>query len=110
VPDDALPGWYAGAEAFVLPSVYEGFGLPVLEAMAAGTPVVAANRAALPDTCGGAAVLAEPDAVGEALIALLADRAERERLVALGRARAAGFTWERTAREVDAICRAVAAE
>jgi glycosyltransferase involved in cell wall biosynthesis len=110
VPDDELPGLYAGAEAFVLPSVYEGFGLPVLEAMAAGTPVVAADRAALPETCGGAARLAEPDAVGEALLALLGDRAERERLVALGRARAATFTWERTAREVDAVCRAVARE
>ena len=56
VPDGLLPGLYAGAEAFALPSLYEGFGLPVLEAMAAGTPVVAADTAALPETCGGAAI------------------------------------------------------
>ena len=62
VPDDELPGLYAGAEAFVLPCVYEGFGLPVLEAMASGTPVVAADTTALPETCGGAARLVAPDA------------------------------------------------
>ena len=105
VGDGELPGLYAGAEAFVLPSRYEGFGLPVLEAMAAGTPVVAADTTALPETAGGAArlVAPEPEALRAALMDLLGDAAERTRLSCLGRERAAGFTWDRTAREVDAV-------
>ena len=107
VPDDVLPGLYAGAELFALPSHYEGFGLPVLEAMAAGVPVVAADATALPETAGGAARLVPPDgeAFRDALTGLLADPAERERLRAAGRRRAAGFTWEATARGVDAVVR-----
>ena len=109
VSDPLLPGLYAGAAAFALPSAYEGFGLPVLEAMASGTPVVASDAAALPETCGGAAVLVPPDgeAVRDALLALLGDAGERERLRAAGRARAAAFSWDATARGVDAVVRAV---
>ena len=105
VDDALLAGLYAGAEAFALPSLYEGFGLPVLEAMAAGTPVVAAAAGALPETCGGAAVLAEPDgeAFAAALTALLGDDGERERLRVAGVARAAGFSWDATAGAVDGL-------
>ncbi len=107
VPDSELPGLYAGAEAFVLPSVYEGFGLPVLEAMASGTPVIAANTTALPETCGGAARLVEPDAeaLREAITQLVGDEGERARLRELGLGRAKGFSWDRTAKAVDAIVR-----
>lgn len=102
VDDGLLPGLYAGASAFVLPSLHEGFGLPCLEAMASGVPVVAADRGALPQTCGDAALLVEPrrpDLVAEAVLAALGDGALRER----GLARAAGFTWAATARAVDAV-------
>jgi glycosyltransferase involved in cell wall biosynthesis len=107
VPDALLPGVYAGAEAFALPSLYEGFGLPVLEAMAAGTPVLASDAGALPETCGGAArlVAPEPDALRDALLDLLGDAAERARLRAAGLDRAAAFGWDRTARAVDAVLR-----
>src|SRR3954453_17006143 len=83
VPDADLPALYAGAAAFVLPSVYEGFGLPVLEAMASGTPVVAADTTALPETAGGAARLTSPDpeSLRDALTALVADEAERAALI-----------------------------
>jgi glycosyltransferase involved in cell wall biosynthesis len=104
VPDDHLPGLYAGAAAFVLPSLYEGFGLTCLEAMACAVPVVAARAGALPEICADAARYADPrDEAGlaDAVEAALGDDSAR----AAGPARAKQFTWDRTVRELDALIR-----
>jgi glycosyltransferase involved in cell wall biosynthesis len=91
----------AASAAVVVPSLYEGFGLPALEGMACGVPVVAARRGALPEVCADAALLVEPDADGlaEGLHRVLSDDALSQHLGSAGRQRAAGFTWERAAHE-----------
>ncbi|HEY2537104.1 MAG TPA: glycosyltransferase family 1 protein [Solirubrobacteraceae bacterium] len=98
---EELEGLWQVAEAFVYPSLYEGFGLPVLEAMARGVPVACSNSSSLPEVAGDAALLFDPreePAIADALERLLTDCAEVERLRARGLERARGFTWERTAR------------
>jgi glycosyltransferase involved in cell wall biosynthesis len=100
VPDDSLPGLYSNALAFVYPSLYEGFGLPPLEAMAGGTAVVAGDRGALPEVVGDAGILIDPldpSTIAAALLLVIEDDQLRARLETEGRARAARFTWERTA-------------
>jgi glycosyltransferase involved in cell wall biosynthesis len=102
VPRDELPALYAGAEAFVFPSLAEGFGLPVLEAMACGAPVVTSDRSALPEVAGDAALLCDPTdpgSIGEAVGRVLRDRDLAGRLRRAGLERAAGYTWDRMARE-----------
>jgi glycosyltransferase involved in cell wall biosynthesis len=101
VPQEELEGLYAAATCLVFPSLYEGFGLPVLEAMARGLPVASSNRSSLPEVAGDAALLFDPADVGAmraAIERLLGDPAERERLSRLGREQAARFTWEACAR------------
>ena len=104
MPD--LPALYQLAQAVVFPSLDEGFGLPVLEAFAAGTPVIASNAGAIPEVAGNAALLAAPEddeALADNLRRLLADRELRDRLVAAGRARAALYTWSASAAEHRAV-------
>ncbi|CAG0936783.1 mannosyl-N-acetyl-alpha-D-glucosaminyl-diphospho-ditrans,octacis-undecaprenol 3-alpha-mannosyltransferase / alpha-1,3-rhamnosyltransferase [Thermoflexales bacterium] len=106
VQDDDLPALYSGAEVFVFPSEYEGFGLPVLEAMACGAPVVCSNRSSLPEVAGDAALLCNPqnsEALTDAIERALIDRDLRATLQQRGLARAAQFSWEQTARQTLAI-------
>ena len=106
VPDDDLPALLSAAETFVYPSVYEGFGLPPLEAMACGVPVVCSNASSLPEVVGDAGLLVSPDnprAWVEALDQVLTDPALRLDLRSRGLARARQFTWEAAARQTLAV-------
>jgi glycosyltransferase involved in cell wall biosynthesis len=108
LPEADKAALLTGAEVFAYPSRYEGFGLPVLEAMACGTPVVTTTGGSLPEVAGDAALLVEPgdpDALAAALAKLAGDPAARQAAAARGRARAAGFTWERCAAETVAAYR-----
>jgi glycosyltransferase involved in cell wall biosynthesis len=98
----------SGATALVYPSRYEGFGLPVLEAMACGTPVLTSSVSALPEVAGDAAVLVDPErveAIAEGIEGLLRDEGLRDRLRTAGLARAARYSWDRTARSTAAVLR-----
>lgn len=106
VQDGDLPAVYAGATAFVFPSLYEGFGLPPLEAMACGTPVICANASSLPEVVGDAALLIDPldgASLQHALRHLSADTALQESLRAQGLARSATFSWRRAAQETLSV-------
>ena len=114
VAAEDLPGWYNAALIFVYPSLYEGFGLPPLEAMACGAPVIAADTSSLPEVVGEAGLLVDPldvEALAAAMNRLLTDRTLRDALRAAGPERAAAFSWQETARRTAAVYRrAVAAE
>jgi glycosyltransferase involved in cell wall biosynthesis len=110
VEDDHLPDLYRGALLFVYPSLYEGFGLPVLEAMACGTPVITSDRTSLPEVAGDAALLVDPtrpEALAAAMASILGDRGLHQALRAKGLARAQSFTWEAVAQQTIAVYRAV---
>ena len=103
VPEEKLPSLYRGAEALVFPSLYEGFGLPLLEAMACGIPVITANTTALPEVAGGAALLVDPTSVeqiAEAMERIVTDGSLRLQLRDKGIARAAQFSWTKTVSKV----------
>jgi glycosyltransferase involved in cell wall biosynthesis len=112
VPDEMLPAIYSAADVLAFPSLYEGFGLPILEAMACGTPVVASHASCLPEVAEGAAVMIEPtdaDGLSGALELVLLDSALRARLIEQGRRRAAMYTWQRAAKLLLQVYEKVAA-
>lgn len=112
-PEDDLVAFYNMADLFVFPSLYEGFGMPPLEAMACGTPVVCSNATSLPEVVGDAALTVDPydvDALAGAMQRVLSDAGLARDLGRRGLARAAGFTWERTARETVAVYEKVLAQ
>ena len=98
VPDADLPALYQGALAFIYPSRYEGFGLPVLEAFASGTPVISTAAGSLAELVGDAALIITPDdsdGLADALLSISTDQALRDRLREQGSVRAAGYDWSR---------------
>ena len=110
-PREELSLWYNAATAFVYPSLYECFGLPPLEAMQCGTPVVSSNVASLPEVVGDAALTVDPtnvDALAAALLQIAPDPSLREDLRSRGLQRAQRLSWDRTAADTLAVLRAVA--
>jgi glycosyltransferase involved in cell wall biosynthesis len=111
IPAEDLPLLYTAAQVFVYPSLYEGFGLPVLEAMACGTPVITSNSSSLPEIAEGAARLVDPrntDDLAAALVQVLSDQGLQKEMREKGLARARTFSWERTAHQTLEVYRQVA--
>ena len=103
---------YSYADVFVFPSLYEGFGMPVLEAMACGAPTITSSTSSLPEVAGDAAVLVDPEdveALGTAMVNVLSDQALRQRLRTRGFERARLFTWQRAAWRTSALYRELCA-
>jgi len=111
VSEADLPAYYSGAEVFVLPSLYEGFGFPVLEAMACGCPVVTSNTSSLPEVVGEAGIMVNPDdtdSLAEAMRQVLTDSKLRKEMVRKGLEQANKFSWEKVARETLEVYNQVA--
>ena len=103
VSDEDLACLYSACEAFLFPSTSEGFGLPVLEAMQCGAPVICSNSSSLPEVAGNAAILVDPKdevALAEAIVGILSNPARRHELVALSIRQASRFSWESSAEKV----------
>lgn len=112
ISDDLLPALYSAADVLAFPSLYEGFGLPILEAMACGTPVVASRASCLPEVAEGAALMVEPtnvEGLASSLELATSDPGLREKLMAQGLARAASYTWRRAAEQLLDVYRFVGA-
>ncbi|MCY4018375.1 MAG: glycosyltransferase family 1 protein [Chloroflexi bacterium] len=106
VPDEDLPALYSGARALLAVSLYEGFGLPVLEAMACGTPVITSNLSSLPEVAGAAGILVDPldnEAISDAIVRTLTDAALRQQLVAVGFEHIKRFSWASAASQLKSI-------
>ena len=102
VPEEDLPGLFAAADAFIYPTLYEGFGLPVVEAMACGVPVLTSSTSALQEVAGGYAYLVDPmdvDAIARGIVDLATDPRRRAEFADLGRRRARDFSWDRAAEQ-----------
>lgn len=111
MPDQDLRAVYTGAKALVYPSLYEGFGLPILEAMACNCPVICSNTASMPEVAGNAAILIDParsDELAQAIETIVHDTQIRENLIQKGAYRAAGFSWHETARQTLDVFKMVA--
>jgi glycosyltransferase involved in cell wall biosynthesis len=110
VPDEDLPALYTAAELFVFPSLYEGFGLPPLEAMDCGTPVITSDTSSLPEVLGEVGIMVDPRDVSgltEAMRRVLTDGGKRREMRERGLRQAARFSWERTAQETLEVYRSV---
>lgn len=104
--DSVLARYYAGAEALAFPSFYEGFGIPLLEAMRCGCPIITSNTSSLPEVAGDAAIYFDPTdvkAISDAMIRIASSKETRDSLIARGQARAQSFTWERCAAQTYAV-------
>ncbi len=102
VPNMDLPAYYSGAEVFVLPTLYEGFGFPVLEAMACACPVITSNNSSLPEVVGEAGIMVNPydiDSLAQAMRQVLTDSELREDMVRKGLEQSKRFSWEKTAEQ-----------
>lgn len=106
VPENELALYYCGADLFVYIPIYEGFGIPPLEAMACGTPVITSNTSSLPELVGDEGIMVNPfdiDGLSETMVEIINNESLRQKIITIGLKRAALFTWEKSARNLIAL-------